>query len=136
MTIRSNQRPLALDNQSNNSALLDCTTSACTAVNNLLMPVTAVGQPVGVRLLGSDAPAFALFNPPSIGAFACTDSSCATGTTLQVTSTAASLLDADFVLSATLQPSIAYIDLNTGALAVAACEPDIFANGFEQAGQQ
>jgi len=133
--LRSDQRPLALDSQSNNRALLDCTTSACTGFDNRLLPAGAAGQPIGLQLLTGDLgdlPAFALFNPLGVGAFACADSTCSSGAFVQASSTTMSILDADFAVDANAHPVITYIDFDTRGLAVAGCKPDlIFSDGFE-----
>ncbi|MDR3385981.1 MAG: hypothetical protein P4L92_02915 [Rudaea sp.] len=132
LAIRSDQRPLALDNQASNTALLDCTTSDCTAVVNRLLPPSAVGQPMGLKLLPGDLPAFALFNPSMVGAFACTDATCSGGASLQTTSPTTSIIDADFAVDSSPHPAIAYIDAGTSDLAIAGCYADlVFANGFE-----
>jgi hypothetical protein len=132
VAIRGDTRPLALDSQSNNTALLDCTTSPCSSINNRLLPAGAAGQPVGLGLVSADHAAFAVFSSAKVGAFACTDSVCSAGVLLQANSAATSILDADFAIDADAHPAITYIDANTGGLAVAGCNSNvIFINGFD-----
>lgn len=132
VAIRSDQRPLALDSQVNNTALLDCTTSVCAAVTNRLLPASTLGQPLGLKLLSGDLPAFALFNPSTVGAFACADSICSDGASVQTASSATDIIDADFTLDSNSHPAIAYIDSDTSNLAVAGCYSDLlFTDGFD-----
>jgi hypothetical protein len=132
VAIRSNQRPLALDSQSNNTALLDCTSSPCTSINNRLLPASAAGQPIGLGLLPGDLAAFAVFSSGKVGAFACTDSVCSAGVLAQANSAATSILDADFAVDANTHPAITYIDADTGGLAVAGCNSNVvFIDGFD-----
>lgn len=130
VAIRSDQRPLALDSQASNMALLDCTTSACTAVVDRLLPEEATGLPLGLKVLPGDLPAFALFNPLMAGAFACADANCSTGSAVQTSTSATGIIDADFALDADSHPLIAYIDSDTNNLWLAGCDV-IFASGFE-----
>lgn len=132
LTIRSDERPLALDNQASNRALLSCTTSGCATTSNILLPATAIGTPIGIGTLTGDIPAFALFGALSVGAYACADVGCTSGTAVQTTSATSTIRDADFVLDAAHGPAIAYIDAVTKALAIARCaNDDVFVDGFD-----
>ena len=133
LSMRSDLRPLALDNQGNNRALLDCAAAACTSFDNRALPAAAAGQPLGLGILPGDRPAFALFGAQNVAAFACSDTTCASGGTLmQAASAQNDVLDGAFTLDANLRAAIAYIDFDTRALAAARCMPDpIFADGFE-----
>ncbi|HEX6832211.1 MAG TPA: hypothetical protein VF132_01650, partial [Rudaea sp.] len=132
LAVRSGQRPLALDSQSQNRALLDCTTSACTTSNNVLLPAAAAGLPVGLQLLANDRPSFALFGNLTAGAFACADATCTSGAAVQIATTTSTIRDADYALANGPSPTLAYIDDATGKLGFAECRVDqIFANGFD-----
>ena len=132
LAMRSNSRPLGLDNQANNRALLDCTSSGCAVADNREIPANAPGQPFGLRLLGGDLPAFAWSGAAAIGAFACADATCTSGQAVQAISAASSILDGDFAISVDARPAVAYIDFDTRTLAVAACDGDVvFKNGFD-----
>src|SRR5262249_24313452 len=78
--VRSNHLPIALDSQSAQMALLDCTTGSCSTLVDRALPVPATSQVVGLQLLGNDVPAFALFVAASAGAFACTSATSTSGT--------------------------------------------------------
>ncbi len=130
VAIRSDQRPLALDSQASNIALLDCATRDCAMVTDRPLPAGAAGLPLGLKLMPGDLPAFALFNPLTVGAFACADAACFDGVAVQTSSTATRILDADFAIDASSRPIIAYIDADTGSLAVTGCDA-IFSDGFD-----
>ena len=131
LALRADSLPLALDSRSAHTALLDCTTSDCTAFNDRALPASASGVPIGLSLLTNDVPAFSLFAPNSVGAFACADGPCTSGTEIVATNTTQSILDADFALDATQRPLLAYIDFDTRKLSAAGCSDVIFADGFE-----
>ena len=128
--VRSNGLPLALDTQSVHLALLDCTTASCSTFVDRALPVSAASQPVGLQLLADDVPAFVLFTAGSVGAFACADATCTSGSSVTAVSSTQSILDADFTLDAKHRPHIAYIDFDTRKLAAAGCDI-VFADGFE-----
>ncbi|MBS0569241.1 MAG: hypothetical protein JSS28_01420 [Proteobacteria bacterium] len=133
LAVRSDGRPLALQNLTDTFALLDCTTSACTAATRRSLPANAVGFPLGLGLLSGDAPAFALFGTATVGAFACADATCSNGSEVAIASAQQGVLDGDFALDSAMLPAVAYIDSAARNLAFARCSlPDpIFANGFE-----
>lgn len=133
LAIRSTLFPLALDSQSQNRALLDCANVGCTAANSALLPSSAVGTPVGLKLMADDRPAFGLFSSLSVGAYACATSACLTGAGVQIASAATDIRDADFALDNVSSPAMAYIDISTNVLGVARCynADEIFADGFD-----
>jgi hypothetical protein len=134
VAIRSDLRPLAIDSQAQNRALLDCANVGCTAANNALLPSSAIGTPVGLKLLAGDRPAFALFNALSVGAYACATAACTSGAAVQVASAATSILDADFAVDSASYPAMAYIDQATSDVGIARCVGDIiFVDGFDTA---
>jgi len=132
LAMRSDSRPLGLDNQANNRALLDCTSSGCAVADNRVIPANAPGQTFGLRLLAGDLPAFAWSGANAVGAFACADATCTNGQGVQTSSAALSVLDGDFAISVDARPAFAYIDFDTRTLAVAACNGDVvFKDGFD-----
>lgn len=132
LAMRSSDRPLALDSQANNRALLDCTSNGCTAADNRLLPANMPGQPFGLTLLSGNLPAFAWSSAGKIGAYACADATCSSGHVLQADSATQDILDGDFAISVDARPVVAYIDFDTRTLAVAACDGDVvFKNGFD-----
>ena len=131
LALRTGGLPLALDSQSTHTALLDCTTSDCSSFDDLAMPASASGVPVGLRLLRNDVPTFALFAPDSVGAFACAGATCTSGTSVTAVNATQSILDADFALDASQRPLVAYIDFDTRKLSAAGCSDALFADGFE-----
>ena len=130
LAMRSDRRPLALDSQARNRMLLDCTSSACDAWNNRALPTQ--GQPLGLKLLAGDVPAYALFDAPWVGAIACNDAGCAIGNGLVTATPTSSILDGDFAVDANARPAIAYIDFDTRTLSVAGCKADVvFVDSFD-----
>jgi hypothetical protein len=130
LAMRSDLRPLALDSQANNRVLLDCTTSACSAWNDRPLPTT--GQPLGLKLLTGDVPAYALFDSPTVSAIACNDTGCSMGNGVVASTSTSNILDGDFALDANARPVVAYIDFDTRTLAVAGCKADVmFIDGFD-----
>jgi hypothetical protein len=130
VAIRSSRFPLALDSQSTNTALLDCTTSSCSTFNDDALPIVVGSEPIGLGLLDNDIPSFALFTSGNVGAFACADASCTSGASVSATNTTQSILEADFALDPAQRPLIAYIDFDTRKLSAAGCDT-LFADGFE-----
>lgn len=131
LALRGDGLPLALDSQSTHETLLDCTTSDCSSFDDLAMPASASGVPIGLRLLTNDVPTFALFAPDSVGAFACADTACVSGVSVTAANATQSVLDADFALDASQRPLLAYIDFDTRGLSAAGCSDALFADGFE-----
>jgi hypothetical protein len=133
LAVRSDKRPLALDNQRNNRTLLDCTSAACMTADDRPLPASAVGQPLGLQLLSGDLPAFALFNAGTVAAFACSDGVCSSGTVHSASSATQAVLDGDFAVGADARPALAYIDFDARALAVAGCSNAdlVFIDGFD-----
>lgn len=130
LAMRSDLRPLALDSQANNRVFLDCATSGCGAWND--RPLPTIGQPLGLKLLSGDVPAYALFGAPHVSAVACNDSGCSVGNGLIANTATSSILDGDFALDGNARPAIAYIDFDTRTLAVAGCKADVvFIDGFD-----
>jgi hypothetical protein len=131
IAIRSDQKPLALETEFGGVAMFDCSTIACNASTPHSLPVTAVGQPIGLQLL-SDNPLFALFAASTVGVFACSDATCSGGSLTQTSSTATAAGDADFALDTQARAAIAYIDADTRTLSAAGCLPnEIFTDGFQ-----
>ena len=131
LALRADGLPLALDSRLAHTALLDCMTNNCTTYDDRALPASAIGVPIGVGLLANDAPTFALFAPNSVGAFACADEPCTSGSEIVAINTTQSILDADFTLDAAQRPLVAYIDFDTRKLSAAGCSDAIFFDGFE-----
>jgi hypothetical protein len=132
VVVRSDQRPMVLDDLPANPGLLDCTTAECNAATRHALPAGAVGQPLGLAIMPGDKPAFALFGDQTVGAFACADTSCSSGAAVTIASSQSQVQDGDFKLDSSRLPVIAYIDFNAKTLGLARCTSDtVFANGFE-----
>ena len=132
LDIRSDETPIALDSQSSNRALLNCTTESCSTHAVIPLPSNAVGVPIGMKVLSGNRPAFALFGSLSVGAYACADAACSTGGAVQTASATSSISDADFVIDPAFEPAMSYIDAATDGLSIARClGEEIFADGFD-----
>jgi hypothetical protein len=130
--VRSDQRPLVLDDVPAGPGLLDCTASDCTTATRRDLPIAAAGQPLGLALLPDDKPAFALFGDETVGAFACADATCSGGTAVSIASSQSAIQDGDFKLDSSHLPVIAYIDFAAKTLGLARCTSDVvFADGFD-----
>jgi len=131
LAIRSDARPLVLDNRTNDPALLDCDTPACTSVTRRSLPAAA-GQPLGLALMAGDRPAFARYRASLMSAWACDDAQCTSGSEVAITTSLDWVRDGDFKLDASQRPVITWINGDTRALWVARCLSDaLFANGFD-----
>jgi len=131
LAIRSDGRPLVLDNRPDDPALLDCATPACTSATRRSLP-PAAGQPLGLALLAGDRPAFARYRDSVMSAWACDDAACTGGAEVAVTVSHSGLRDGDFKLDASQRPVIAWIDGGTRVLSLARCLSDaLFADGFD-----
>jgi hypothetical protein len=131
--VRSDQRPLVLDDVPAGPALLDCTTPQCTSATRRDLPASAAGQPLGLALLPGDEPAFALFGNEVVGAFACADAACSNGTAVSIGYSQSAIRDGDFKLDTSHLPVIAYIDSDAKTLGLARCTSDVvFADGFDE----
>ncbi len=131
LVVRSDQRPLVLDNRTDDPALLDCATPACTSVQRRSLPA-AEGQPLGLALLPGDRPAFARFSAAKVAAYACADSTCSNGSEVSIATAQTAIRDGDFKLDAGQRPVIAWIDLDTRRLSLTRCLADVlFTDGFD-----